>query len=96
MGNGVHLRTVRETLFLSLFFILTCFFGIFVFPTISFIFGKINYRYLTFGFVCFFGGLFMLVHFQCWILNVFISDPVVCMIIERTASLQSKKTAIST
>jgi len=85
-GNGAFLRTARETLSMILFFLLTGFFGIFLFPMASVIFGRINYRYLSFGFLCFFGGVFMLVHFQSWILNIFISDPVLCMMIERTAS----------
>lgn len=82
-GNGAYLRAARETLLSSLLFLLICFFGVFLFPTISFIFGKINYKYLTFGFLCFFWGVFMLLYLQSRSLNTSIPDPVLCMMIER-------------
>ena len=84
-GNGTYLRTFQESFLQSVFFLLACFFGVFLFPAISFIFGRINYKYVTFDLLCFFWGFFMLLHNQSWILNNIIFDPVLCMMIERMA-----------
>ena len=85
-GNGSYLRSSKETMLPSAVLLLVCFFGIFFFPVISFVFGKVNYRYLTFGFLCFFWGQYMLMRYQSFYINNFISDPVVCMIAARVTA----------
>ncbi len=82
-GNGAYLRAARETLLPSMLILLACFIGIFIFPMISTIFGEINYRYLAFGFLCFFFSVYTFLNVQSWNLNCFINDPVLCMLIER-------------
>ncbi len=64
-------------------FVLVCFFGLFFFPIVGFIMGKIDYRYFAFGAVCFFWGLFMLVGSVSSFMNMWIMDSVVCLIIEK-------------
>lgn len=80
-GNGTFVRALWMALLQSTLFLLVCFFGLFLFPTISFVFGKIHYRYLSFGFLCFFWAAFRIVHLQAWFLSSIISDPVVCMML---------------
>lgn len=62
-------------------FILVCFFGIFLFPIAGFILGKVDYRYLTFGALCFLWGLFMISQRVSGHLNLLITDSTVCMLI---------------
>ena len=38
----------------SLGFLVICFFGLILFPIMGFVFGKINFSYLSFGLMCFF------------------------------------------
>ena len=62
--------------------LLISFFGIFLFPIAGFILGKLNYRYLAFGAVCFFWGLFMIGNRVSVYLNLWITDPTVCMAVD--------------
>ena len=80
-SNGIIIRALWETLLQAASLLLICFFGLFLFPTISFIFGRANYKYLSFGFLCFFWAVFRLVHIESWFMNSLIIDPVVCMTI---------------
>lgn len=80
--NGYYLRFFHDVLPISLIFVLICFFGIFLFPIAGFILGKIDYRYLTFGVLCFLWGLFMIGQRIGNYINLWIYDPTVCMAIE--------------
>ncbi len=60
-------------------FALICFFGIMFFPIAGFILGKINYKFFSFGALCFFWGLFMISEKAGSYMNLWVSDSVVCM-----------------
>ncbi len=81
-GNGAFLRFFFEALPMILLSLLISFFGIFLFPIAGFILGKLNYRYLAFGAVCFFWGLFMIGNRVSVYLNLWITDPTVCMAVD--------------
>ena len=81
-GNGAYLRFFFEALPMILLSLLISFFGIFLFPIAGFILGKLNYRYLAFGAVCFFWGLFMIGNRVSVYLNLWITDPTVCMAVD--------------
>lgn len=66
-----------------LLFVLVCFFGMFFFPISGFILGKINYRYLVFGLLCFFWGLYMITQSARIYLNLWILDPTICTMIDQ-------------
>ncbi len=81
-ANGIYIRFFYEFLPPVLIFLLVCFFGVFLFPVAGFILGKINYKYLAFGALCFFWGMFMIGQKMSTMLNLWITDPAVCMTIE--------------
>ena len=62
-----------------LLFVLVCFFGLFFFPVSGFILGRINYRYLCFGLLCFFWGLYMITQSLSTFLNLWIIDETMCL-----------------
>ena len=62
---------------------MVCFFGLFFFPVASLILGKIDYRYLAFGFLTFFWGLYMIMQQISGYLNLWITDPTVCMMLDK-------------
>ena len=76
--------TIYELLFQNkagtiLFCILICFFGLFSFPIAGIVLGKIDWRYLSFGFLCFFAGIFILMQSIYSYLPLWIHTPVKCM-----------------
>ncbi len=85
MGNGAYMRAISEAFRPTMFLLLILFFGIILFPTISFVFGKINFKYLSFGFLCFFWSIYMIMYHQSWYLIFFIPDPCICMMIDKLA-----------
>ena len=82
-SEGMHLRFFYDALPSVLLFVLVCFFGLFFFPVASFILGKIDYKYLAFGFLSFFWGLYMIMQQISGYLNLWITDPTVCMMLDR-------------
>ncbi len=81
--NGLYLRFFYETLLPVMLFSLVCFFGLFFFPAAGFILGRVDYRFLTFGLLSFFWGLYMIMQITSGYLNVWIVDPTVCMMIDK-------------
>ena len=82
--------TAYELLFqhkgLTIFFcFLICFFGLFAFPIAGVVLGKIDYRYLTFGVLCFFSGIFILLQSIYSYLPLWIKDPILGMSINNAA-----------
>lgn len=77
--DSVYLPFFFEALPPVLLFVLVCFFGLFFFPVSGFILGRVNYKYLAFGVLCFFWGLYMILQNISGYLNLWIVDPVVCM-----------------
>ena len=78
-ANGNYLQFFFDVMPPVLLFVLVCFFGIFLFPVAGFILGRVNYRYFTFGMLCFFWGMFMIGQQTSFYLNLWIVDPGVCM-----------------
>lgn len=81
-ANGSYLQFFFDALPWLLLFVLVCFFGVFLFPIAGFILGKINYKYLTFGVLCLFWGLYMIAQSVSGYLNLWIKDCSVCMLFE--------------
>lgn len=81
-ANGNYLQFFFEAMPPIFAFFLVCFFGIFLFPVAGFILGKVNFKYFTFGVLCFFWGMFMIGQRVSDFLNLWIIDPVVCMSVE--------------
>ena len=79
--NGFYFLFFSEALPAVLLFALVCFFGLFLFPIAGFILGKVDYRYLAFGALCFIWGLFMIGQRVSGYLNLWVKDPTVCMAI---------------
>ena len=82
-GNGIHLRILKNAMPLVLLLALVCMFGIFFFPVSSFILGKINFNCLSFGVLCFFWGLYMIMQTLSSFLGCWITDGSVCLFIDR-------------
>ena len=80
-SNGEYTRFIFQSLPWVFLYILVCFFGIFFFPIAGFILGKVDFKYLTFGALCFFWGLFMIAQNISGYLNLWITDPTVCLLI---------------
>lgn len=81
-ANGSYLQFFFDSLPSLLLFVLVCFFGVFLFPIAGFILGKINYKYLTFGVLCLFWGLYMIAQSISEYMNLWIIDSTVCMMFE--------------
>lgn len=82
-GNGIHLRILKNVMPLVLLLALVCMFGLFFFPVSSFILGKINFNCLSFGVLCFFWGLYMIMQTLSSFLGCWITDGSVCLFIDR-------------
>lgn len=67
---------------LTILFAVICLLGIFFFPVASFILGRINYKYLSFGILCFFWGLNMMMQSLSSYLGIWINDTTVCLFID--------------
>ena len=84
-SDAMYLRFFYDALPTVLLFSLICFFGLFFFPVASFILGRIDYKYLAFGFLSFFWGLYMIMQQTSGYLNLWIIDPTVCMMLDKVA-----------
>ena len=81
-ADGRYLQFFFDALPSVLLFVLVCFFGVFLFPIAGFILGKINYKYLAFGVVCLFWGLYMIEKRISGYLNLWIYENSICMLFE--------------
>ena len=79
--NGYYIEFFGDALPPLCLFLLVCFFGIFLFPIAGFILGKVDFRYMTFGLLCFLWGLFMIGQRVSKYLNLWIYDPTICLAI---------------
>lgn len=84
--DGLYNQLFFKSLPTVLPFVLVCFFGLFFFPVSGFVLGKINYRYLCFGVLCFFWGLYMIVQSLADFLNIWINDTTICLMVVRLTS----------
>lgn len=79
-ANGTYMQLFFDVMPPIAAFLLVCFFGLFLFPVAGFILGKVNHKYLMFGVLCFFWGLFLIGNRISMYLNMWIVDPGVCMV----------------
>ena len=84
--DGLYNQLFFKSLPTVLLFVLVCFFGLFFFPVSGFILGKINYKYLYFGLLCFFWGLYMIMQSLGDFLNLWISDVTLCLFAVKSVS----------
>ena len=82
-GNGVHQRIIEYLMPMLIIFATICLFGIFFFPVASIILGRIDFRFLSFGALCFFWGIYMIMHVIGSFLNYWIIDPTECLFIDK-------------
>ena len=86
LSEGLYLKFFYEILPSIIVFLLVCFFGVFFFPIAGGLLGKIDFRYIAFGILCFFAGLYLLLYRSSWYMNLWIEDPTVCMMTEKIAA----------
>lgn len=82
-SDGLYLNFFFEILPAGLMFLIVCFFGVFFFPVASGLLGRIDFRYIAFGALCFFAGLFMVVNKISGYMNLWVIDPTVCMMTDK-------------
>ena len=80
--KGAYLSIVKKMKSLVLFLML-CLCGIILFPLVSFVFGKMNYRYLSFGILCFLLGAYMQIQILSFGLNLWFFDTVFCLMLDK-------------
>ena len=82
-SDGIYQTFVFETFAPALMFLLVCFFGVFFFPIASGLLGRIDIRYIGFGALCFFAGLYMVIGKTSDYINLWVIDPTVCMMTDK-------------
>ena len=85
-SGGVYEIFFEGKLFMILFCLMICFFGLLAFPIAGSVIGGINVRYLAFSALCFFTGFHLLVQVLSPFLPLWIDNPVLCMSISETTS----------
>ena len=84
--DGLYNQLFFKSMPSFMLFVLVCFFGLFFFPVSSFLLGKVNYKYLCFGALCFFWGLYMITQSLGGFLNLWITDVTICLFTVRMIS----------
>ncbi|MBQ6413212.1 MAG: histidine kinase [Ruminococcus sp.] len=82
-NNQKYLDFFYKALPSVLLFVLVCFFGLFFFPIASFILGRADEKYFMFGAMTFSWGLFMIMQSTSGYLNMWITDPTVCLLLHQ-------------
>ena len=82
-SDGIYQTLFFEALAPVLMFLLVCFFGVFFFPIASGLLGRIDLRYVAFGALCFFTGIYMVIGKISDYLNLWIIDPTVCLMTDK-------------
>ena len=82
-GNGVHQQLIENMLPILILFAMVSMFGILFFPVASFVLGRVDFKYLSFGALCFFWGIYMIMHVTGSFLNYWIYDPTECLLIDK-------------
>ena len=77
--DGIYNQLFFKSLPNISLFVLVCFFGLFFFPVSGFVLGRINYKYLCFGLLCFFWGLYMITQSLVGFMNLWITDVTMCL-----------------
>ena len=81
-GNGILPNYFQKQFPLTILYLMICFLGLFLFPIAGFFRGKVNFHYLMFGAACLMWGISSFITGSADILNFFISDQVLCMMLE--------------
>ncbi len=82
-ANGVYLILVKEYIpGVILFSIVSCL-GLFFFPAVGVSMSRLNYKYLSFGLLCFFWGCYMTIRSMSGIMNYWVLDPTLCMFVDK-------------
>lgn len=84
-SEGIYLRFFVDALPSIIMFLLVCFFGVFFFPIASGLLGRIDFRYVAFGGLCFFAGAYMVVGNFSGFMNLWVLDPALCMMTDKLA-----------
>ena len=84
-NEGLYLNFFYDILPAALMFLMVCFFGVFFFPIAGGLLGRIDFRYISFGALCFFSGLFMVINKISGYMNLWFIDPTVCMMTDKIA-----------
>lgn len=81
-GNGSTLYEmfIQSKTPLLLGCILICLFGLIAFPIAGFVIGGIDYRYLSFGIMCFFAGVYIFFDDTDSYIQLWIHNEVLCMV----------------
>ena len=82
-NNTLSMKLLFEGLPTILMFLLVIFFGVFFFPIASGLLGRIDFKYIAFGSLCFFAGLFMVVGIINDYFNIWVTDSIVCMVTDK-------------
>ena len=85
MENQDFLIFYMELIGPLLLLLVVLFFGILFFPVAGFIQGKIDYKYITFGVLCFFWSIYIFMKSAAGYLNIWITDSVVCLVLVKMA-----------
>lgn len=85
-SSGVYELLIERKLFMIVFCMMICFFGLFAFPIAGSVIGGINVRYWAFSALCFFTGFHLLVQVLTPFLPLWIENSVLCMSISETTS----------
>ena len=82
-GNGVHQQLIENMLPMLILFGMVSMFGILFFPVASIVLGRVDFKYLSFGALCFFWGIYMIMHVTGSFLNYWIYDSTECLLIDK-------------
>ncbi len=82
-GNGVHQQLIENMLPMLILFATVCMFGLLFFPVASIVLGRVDFKYLSFGALCFFWGIYMIMNVTGSFLNYWIYDSTECLFIDK-------------
>ena len=82
-GNGVHQQFIENMLPMLILFAAVCMFGVLFFPVTSIVLGRVDFKYLSFGALCFFWGIYMIMNVTGSFLNYWVYDATECLFIDK-------------
>ena len=82
-GNGVHQQLIENMLPMLILFAAVCMFGVLFFPVTSIVLGSADFKYLSFGALCFFWGIYMIMNVTGSFLNYWVYDATECLFIDK-------------
>ena len=82
-GNGVHQQLIENMLPMLILFAAVCMFGVLFFPVTSIVLGRVDFKYLSFGALCFFWGIYMIMNVTGSFLNYWVYDATECLFIDK-------------